>query len=1012
MRRSATRLVTLAFFTLLLRGLAACESSELGLIESLGADQSFSVAALQKTAHLVRTEDGVPHIFAATQHDAAYVLGFVTASDRYLQLDLARRLGEGRLAEELGEAGLAWDTSARITGIAYLADQVDAQLNAGLTVRLEAYRDGINDYVSRVLSGSLPVPTDLRFLAELLGVPPATLVTTFERRDLSAIEALGVYRASFSDDDVRRSAAAITMVGAFAGAPDSDLRQAGLAKDIWSPVAPLFAIASAPGLGLSTGASIPRSDVVGAPTALVTRVAAALDRMQVGLDRDRRAGYGSNAWAVSADASGTGVALLAGDAHLPLSIPSALYSFGVDTKTMGGDDFQQLGLGTAGLPVLRFGTNGHVAFSQTQLGEDVTDWFHEEVQLDTTGAPMATRFGSEWKPVLRTGEAIGIGAPPRLGGTARTETWVRYQTFDGRWLTDFEGHTVPAAATLPAGQARVRTLSGVVVPADEDEDGVVRAISFAYAGLAAGSTIAADDAMGHSADVGTYAAAMHGLVGSSQASVVADTVGRVAYASYQAMPCRADLPRNPDGSFAAGANPTLLLDGTKHGAWHVAIKDGLVDESTTDAATCVIPFSQMPLSLAPSTGFALAANNDPAGFSFDGSIMNDEIYVGGPWDLGFRADTIDHALRAQIAQKAADLEATVALQADVVSRQGRIFVPSFLAALQHARTAEPALSDVDARLATLYATGAPALDEVTARLTRWQANGLRASSGVTTFYDHPDDVARDDAASTMIFNAWLAAFGHRVLDDEDLGALFGYLGPKTQTRVLVSLLAGRGAAGESLLASWEPTRMESVFFDDVRTTVIESSDEEIVLALADALAALRAQPLADGTGGFGSNDMSTWLWGLRHVAQMPSSITDHVTDSVFTALAARLQIDTRVLPLVRGAALASDDPRGRLRWFPRSGDAYAVDAADPSDAARGRYAYSSGAAMRMSIQISEHGVRGWNVLPGGESSDPTSPSFADQADAWLGNNAFPLRLSAGEVARASTRHEVFSPTGL
>jgi acyl-homoserine lactone acylase PvdQ len=68
--------------------------------------------------------------------------------------------------------------------------------------------------------------------------------------------------------------------------------------------------------------------------------------------------------------------------------------------------------------------------------------------------------------------------------------------------------------------------------------------------------------------------------------------------------------------------------------------------------------------------------------------------------------------------------------------------------------------------------------------------------------------------------------------------------------------------------------------------------------------------------------------------------------------------------------------------------------------------------MRMIIQISSHGVTGRSVLPGGESSDPASASFADQARVWLGDRAYPLRFAPSDVAHGVTHHVVLSPPSL
>src|SRR5690606_2544938 len=114
------------------------------------------------------------------------------------------------------------------------------------------------------------------------------------------------------------------------------------------------------------------------------RRAAALQKR---LNRDREVGFGSNAWAVSGAHSTDGAALMAGDGHLSLSVPSILYNLGLDTSVFGRGDTHQLGLTIPGFPVVAIGTNGKVAWSQTQLMGDITDWYREELLLGPDGRP-------------------------------------------------------------------------------------------------------------------------------------------------------------------------------------------------------------------------------------------------------------------------------------------------------------------------------------------------------------------------------------------------------------------------------------------------------------------------------------------------------------------------------------------------------------------------------------------------------------------------------------------------
>src|ERR1017187_519464 len=99
---------------------------------------------------------GVPHIRAASQEDALYVQGYVTAQDRLWQMDALRRLDGGDLAEVLGPAGLDSDREARRLRLRRIAEDAYIPLPPDDRAALAAYARGVNGYISTHL-GSLPV---------------------------------------------------------------------------------------------------------------------------------------------------------------------------------------------------------------------------------------------------------------------------------------------------------------------------------------------------------------------------------------------------------------------------------------------------------------------------------------------------------------------------------------------------------------------------------------------------------------------------------------------------------------------------------------------------------------------------------------------------------------------------------------------------------------------------------------------------------------------------------------
>lgn len=1011
--------------------------------------ETWELPGLGGEVQVLRTEAGIPHIYAENRRDLGLVLGFTLARDRYFLLDLQRRFGLGTLSELLGDAALPMDVEARGTGMAALADRLLAVTTPALLDYLDGVAEGINAYQARVAAGELPLPREIQLAGALLGLPrPAELMKPFSRRDLTAVAATVFYNTVFETGDVARAAAAARLPGLFAGAANEELRRRGFAGDLWESVTPLFERSSTPGFGLQQDGDPaaakpgPRRGLPEAahrgmerrraapaarpaagkgpgpaplPAALLARTARRLEGFGRRLQRDVAAGFGSNAWAVAGRASTDGATLVAGDGHLELSVPSLMYPVALDTGVFGrsdGGELRQIGLLMSALPLLAVGTNGRVAWSMVNPYVDVTDWYAEEIRLDAQGYPASSLFAGEWRPMQRFDETYVVADVPLLGSVGRTESWPRWTTFDGRWLAGIEGRPATREEALAPGEALVDVLGELIVPGDVDEDGRIAAVSFDFVGFDAGDVLGALDGLGHAADLGEFREWTRGLVGTGLFLAAGDAAGHIFYTSYQAIPCRGYLPRDVEGVWAPGADPTLLLDGTLYGGFRIPLRDGRVVDETAgndDPYACAIPFDEMPQALDPAAGFVFTANNDPGRLLADGKLSNDRWYLGGPWPA-VRADTIARRLEQAVARGTADEEEMARIQADNASRLGELFVPYLVAAIARAKqaaAAEGPLPAAEQRLAATYRADAAAFDAVAARLEGWGEAGFPTPSGVETFYHHPTPQDVRCAVATMIFNAWLPRLLGQVFGDEGLDGAWRFSAGQTQVEALHRFLAGRGPDDPGGLASYDPATGESVFFDRLGTDEVEESDELLLGALAEALAFLRSPPAAADRGGFGEVPMDGWLWGLRHQVRFESLLARFLGDDpAFAIIASQFSITTAVLPLAED--LAAGDPRRGLTWFPRGGDQWGVDAANPGFSGT-VFSHGNGPVMRMVIALGPQGVRGRNVVPGGQSAQPDSPHFADQAALWLANDALPLRFTVDEVLAAGPRRERYVP---
>lgn len=985
---------------------------EPGLIEAVAETERWQLPTLSAPVQVLFTELGVPHIYAANRLDLRRVMGFLMARDRFFTLDLFRRASTGRLGELVGDLALGFDILARAQGQRLMAERIDAWLTDELRAEHEALAEGINAYIEAVAAGTLPPPSELAALAPLLGMTPAEAMVPFTPFDVSALMASTAFMTGFESVDLEHSLALDELAARMATAPQGDLRMAGIMEDIFQRVGPIYDVASVPG-AFDGKASTPRPKAAPRPQprasapGLLSGLIARLGAQSTLLWRRVGGDKGSNAWAVSGAATTNGGGLLAGDGHLQLWIPTLLYRLGADTSVYGEGDVTFAGLVLPGATPYAIGTNGRVAWSFTYFYGDLTDWYREQLQLGEDGLPAAALFEGDWRPLTRVEERYQVRG--MFGQPDREETMPRFELEDGRRLLAVEGRAVTDEAPALEGEVVVDLGSGPVVPSDVDDDGVIEGVSMVYVGHFTGPLSRAYDEMAQADTVEAFQAAHRALGTNGSSFVAADVQGGVINTGYHAAPCRDYLPRDAQGRWAEGADPSLLLDGARFGAFQVALDEEGIVTSGADPQRCTVPFEDFPYSLNPASGFVFTANNDPAGGSFDHNMANDPSYLGGAWAPGFRAKTIHDELEALVARGGVNAEDMATLQAHKRSVTGARYLEALLDGIRAARADQGAadLAPHAARAAALYAADAEAMDEVVTRLEAWAAGGFVTASGVETFYHHPDEAARADAVATMIFNAWLGRVVRRTLDDEGLPPVDRLGDKSTLIRALDNLLFGRGADNPKALTSWVEEAGESVLFDDLNTPEVERSAEILAWALADTLAFLRSDPIGPGEGGFGTPDMSAWRWGMRHTVRFEHILQVFLGESGggFGAILARFGI--RPEGFAVRPDLPASDPVNQLPGYPRGGDNFNVDAGHPQ-LFGDRFEYRDGPVMRMVIQLGER-IEGRDIIPGGQSGLTDSPHFSDQAARWLGNQTTPLRFHLDQVLDGAVGRAAFTP---
>src|SRR5262245_5278429 len=108
---------------------------------------TLRVSGVSRPVTVSHDKYGVPHINAENVPDMLFAQGYVTAQDRFWQMDMTRRFAAGELSEILGAAYVKTDREQRILSLRQVAERSVARLAANERGHLEAYTRGVNAYL-------------------------------------------------------------------------------------------------------------------------------------------------------------------------------------------------------------------------------------------------------------------------------------------------------------------------------------------------------------------------------------------------------------------------------------------------------------------------------------------------------------------------------------------------------------------------------------------------------------------------------------------------------------------------------------------------------------------------------------------------------------------------------------------------------------------------------------------------------------------------------------------------
>ena len=902
----------------------------------------------------MRDSEGIPHIAASTEREVIYLQGFTHAQDRLFQMDVSRRQAEGTLAELLGAGALPSDVPLRTFGLRRAAERSLPILSRNVRDALDAYAEGVNDYVAR---HSLPPEY------------AALEITTF--RPWAPVDSLSIIRLisfglSFELTDLDRT----TLLAQYqaAGAAQGYDGAALFFEDV-SRLAPFDNAATVPDASASRssrGVANSVEDIAPVSTSVMNLAAASPsmnDAVLMELARDYLAHLrslpfvqaamrnpdderGSNEFVIAGQHSRTGSPVLANDTHLDLTAPAIFYHN--EIRTPG---FSAIGGSLPGVPFVIIGNTERFAWGVTTHRMDVTDVYQERIVPDSNSpSGLSSMHEGKLEPVK-----------------------VLPQVFRANTLGDGVQNnviTVPPGGAIPASVMIVpRRNQGPIIVFNQSAG---TAISVQYAGFSGTREMQSFRSINRARSLSQFTAALQSFDVGSQNFIYADKEGNIAYFATGEMPLREDL----ENGEPVGLPPFLIRDGQGGNEWLPA-QDNDPNRALPFA---ILPFSEMPQLVNPRRGFIVNSNNDPTGNSRDNNVLNvlrpggGIRYIGSGYgfDLGIRAGRIEQLLASLLASgRKLGVQDLQRIQSDVVMGDASFFVPFIVRALGNAQR-----PGAPGELTSIAAD--PRIVEAVARMAVWDRS---TPTGIVEGFDASDQNGKraephvreiSNSVAATIYSVWRNQIVNQTLSATLSRQRLAIPAPRdiqlTAVKNLFDNFPERSGVGVSGIDFFEVPGV---------ARAADRRDILILRSLSIVLDLLASPAFADAFNG--STDQSDYRWGRLHRV-----VLAHPLGGAFNA------------PPSGGAF---PQPLPNLPGIPADGGLHTVDLGNHQfnrDNSNG-FMFLAGPSLRYVASIESDGITSVSSLPGGQSGVPSSPFYVNLLRRWLTNDTFPLRTDVVDV---------------
>ncbi len=314
-------------------------------------------------------EQLIPHVFAQNETDLYRAQGYITAKHRLWQMEFQTFAAAGRLSEIFGASALGYDRLQRRRGMVFGAENMIGKVkeNAELLEFVEAYRDGVNEYINQLKVAEYPVEYKLLdYAPEPWSIDKTALLLMYMTKNLAGY-----------DSDLEYTNA---------------LRKFG--KERFDLLYPDFFDINDPVTPKETDWSFIDAKMTKSPQSELP-----LDSIAETIAKPNP-NNGSNNWAISGNRSYSGKPILANDPHLGLNLPSIWFVMQLATP-----EHNSFGATLPGALGVISGFNNHIAWGETNATRDVLDWYKIDFKDNSR---TQYKFNDTWRNAVVRVEEIKV----------------------------------------------------------------------------------------------------------------------------------------------------------------------------------------------------------------------------------------------------------------------------------------------------------------------------------------------------------------------------------------------------------------------------------------------------------------------------------------------------------------------------------------------------------------------------------------------------------------------------